>query len=180
MSGKPAARVTDPQACPLPGHGSNPITTGSLDVQFNNLPAATVGSDTACGGKVSSGASTVTINGKPAATLGCLIDHGGVIIGGSGNIIIGDSHTPAPFIPPLPLSTLKVFGKTFSVTDSEGGNPLAYREFVAVVDGRQERGVTDANGIAHIETLSENSIISLHVKFKSPVRTLDEFMEQAQ
>ncbi|MGZ3014622.1 hypothetical protein AAER19_29185, partial [Pseudomonas aeruginosa] len=25
MSGKPAARVSDPTACPLPGHGSNPI-----------------------------------------------------------------------------------------------------------------------------------------------------------
>ncbi|HBO5404983.1 TPA: Rhs element Vgr protein, partial [Pseudomonas aeruginosa] len=25
MSGKPAARLGDPTACPLPGHGSNPI-----------------------------------------------------------------------------------------------------------------------------------------------------------
>lgn len=29
MSGKPAARVTDPTACPIPGHGVNPIVSGS-------------------------------------------------------------------------------------------------------------------------------------------------------
>ncbi|HEJ3114990.1 TPA: Rhs element Vgr protein, partial [Pseudomonas aeruginosa] len=31
MSGKPAARLGDPTACPLPGHGSNPIVGGSPD-----------------------------------------------------------------------------------------------------------------------------------------------------
>ncbi len=35
MSGKPAARVSDPTACPLPGHGSNPIVVGSADVFFD-------------------------------------------------------------------------------------------------------------------------------------------------
>ncbi|HCF3107325.1 TPA: hypothetical protein NIB98_005839, partial [Pseudomonas aeruginosa] len=34
MSGKPAARVSDPTACPLPRHGSNPIGVGSADVFF--------------------------------------------------------------------------------------------------------------------------------------------------
>lgn len=37
MSGKPAARVTDPTTCPLPGHGTNPIASGSGDVFFNGL-----------------------------------------------------------------------------------------------------------------------------------------------
>ena len=37
MSGKPAARVSDPTACPLPGHGSNPIVVGSADVFFDGL-----------------------------------------------------------------------------------------------------------------------------------------------
>ncbi|MCO2696043.1 hypothetical protein FA307_22340, partial [Pseudomonas aeruginosa] len=40
MSGKPAARVTDPTTCPVPGHGSNPIVQGSPDVVFDGLPAA--------------------------------------------------------------------------------------------------------------------------------------------
>ncbi|MEN1585876.1 hypothetical protein AAIH44_34385, partial [Pseudomonas aeruginosa] len=30
MSGKPAARVTDPTTCPVPGHGSNPIVQLAL------------------------------------------------------------------------------------------------------------------------------------------------------
>ncbi len=37
MSGKPAARVTDPTACPLPGHGTNPIANGSPNVNFDGL-----------------------------------------------------------------------------------------------------------------------------------------------
>ncbi len=39
MPGKPAARVSDPSACPLPGHGSNPIVVGSADVFFDGLAA---------------------------------------------------------------------------------------------------------------------------------------------
>jgi hypothetical protein len=36
-------------------------------------------------------------------TLDSTTSHGGVVIGGSGNVIIGNSHSPAPFIPPLPI-----------------------------------------------------------------------------
>ncbi|HGV0170053.1 TPA: PAAR domain-containing protein, partial [Pseudomonas aeruginosa] len=49
MSGKPAARATDPTACSLPGHGTNPIVQGSLDVIFDGLPAARQGDASACG-----------------------------------------------------------------------------------------------------------------------------------
>lgn len=40
MSGKPAARLTDPTACPVSGHGTNPIAAGSGDVFFDGLAAA--------------------------------------------------------------------------------------------------------------------------------------------
>ncbi|HBP5739193.1 TPA: Rhs element Vgr protein, partial [Pseudomonas aeruginosa] len=49
MSGKPAARATDPTACSLPGHGTNPIVQGSPDVIFDGLPAARQGDASACG-----------------------------------------------------------------------------------------------------------------------------------
>uniref|UniRef100_UPI001ABC34FA PAAR domain-containing protein n=1 Tax=Pseudomonas aeruginosa TaxID=287 RepID=UPI001ABC34FA len=49
MSGKPAARLGDPTACPLPGHGSNPIVGGSPDVFFDHLSSARQGDATACG-----------------------------------------------------------------------------------------------------------------------------------
>jgi uncharacterized Zn-binding protein involved in type VI secretion len=98
MSGKPAARVTDPTACPLPGHGTNPIAAGSGDVFFEGLAAARQGDASACGGAMSGGlATTVLINGKPAATVDSVGTHGNKVTAGSGTVIIGNSHSPAPF-----------------------------------------------------------------------------------
>lgn len=105
MSGKPAARQTDPTSCPVPGHGTNPIATGSPNVFFDNLPAARMNDTSACGSPiVGAVASTVLINGLPAATLGSTGGHGNVIIGGSGSVIIGDSPVAAPFTAPTPLA----------------------------------------------------------------------------
>ncbi len=85
----PVARVGDMHACPMKGHSVNPIVTGSSDVLINGMPAATVGSGTACGASVAAGSSTVTINGKPAAVLGSATTHGGVIVSASGNVLVG-------------------------------------------------------------------------------------------
>ncbi|TWC37700.1 putative Zn-binding protein involved in type VI secretion [Pseudomonas sp. SJZ079] len=106
MSGKPAARVTDPTACPVPGHGTNPITAGSPDVLFDNLPVARQGDPTACGSALAGNVMpNVLINGMPATTLGSIGSHGNVVIGGSGSVVVGNSHTPAPFTPPTPLAS---------------------------------------------------------------------------
>lgn len=84
MSGKPAARLSDPTACPVPGHGTNPIVQGSPNVIFDGLSAARQGDSSACGSPIASAvSSTVFINGQPAATLGSVGAHGNVIIGGS-------------------------------------------------------------------------------------------------
>lgn len=105
MSGKPAARVNDPTACPIPGHGTNPITAGSPDVLFDSLPAARQTDPTACGSTLAGNViSNVLINGLPATTLGTIGSHGNVVIAGSGSVIIGNSNTPAPFTPPTPLN----------------------------------------------------------------------------
>ncbi|MFL9814207.1 DUF2235 domain-containing protein [Stutzerimonas sp. VN223-3] len=109
MSGKPAARLSDPTACPKTGHGNNPIATGSPDVLFDGLPAARQGDSTGCGSMLASNLiANLLINGKPAATLGSLGDHGNVIIGGSGSVVIGNTSTPAPFTPPASLSLQSV------------------------------------------------------------------------
>ncbi len=101
MSGKPAARLGDPTDCPKKGHGANPIAAGSPDVLFDGLPAARMGDPTSCGSALASAAiPTVLINGKPATTVGTTGDHGNPVIAGSGTVIIGTSHTPAPFVPP--------------------------------------------------------------------------------
>lgn len=178
---RPAARLSDPTSCPVPGHGTNPIATGSPDVLFDGLPAARQNDPSACGSPLVSGlSSTVIINGQPAATVGSSGAHGNIVIGGSETVIIGDNFTPASFIQPTPLRFAKKFAQVFAITDSEPGQPLANREFVAVVDGREKFGVTDASGLAHIQAPSVDSVISVHVLFRSPARALTELSENAQ
>lgn len=178
---KPAARVTDTTACPLPGHGKNPIVTGSADVFFDGLAAARKGDRSECGSALDGNVSaTVFINGMNAALVGSTGTHGNEVTAGSSTIIIGDSHTPAPFIPPLPMTIPKVFGQSFAVSDSETGKPLAFRSFTATVDGVRTMGVTDANGIAHVKSVAPGAKISIHVKFNSPVRSLDELSEDVE
>lgn len=105
MSGKPAARVGDPTACPKTGHGNNPISAGSPDVLFDGLPAARLGDPTGCGSALSGNLVTnVLINGKPVATLDSLGDHDNVVIGGSGSVIIGGTYTAASFTAPTALN----------------------------------------------------------------------------
>ncbi|MCQ4287410.1 DUF2235 domain-containing protein [Pseudomonas stutzeri] len=105
MSGKPAARLGDPTACPKTGHGNNPIASGSPDVLFDSLPAARLDDATGCGSALSGNLiPNVLINGKPAATLGSVGVHGDVIVGGSGTVIIGNTSVSAPFTPPAPMN----------------------------------------------------------------------------
>jgi len=101
---KPAARITDPTSCPIPGHGPKAIASGSPDVHFDGLAAARKDDKCTCGSALASAvSSTVFINGQNAALVGTVGSHGDVVIGGSGTVIIGSSHTPAPFIPPTPM-----------------------------------------------------------------------------
>ncbi|VVQ34682.1 hypothetical protein PS943_03918 [Pseudomonas fluorescens] len=149
MSGKPAARVTDPTACPLPGHGTNPIVAGSGDVFFDGLAAARQGDASACGGAMSGGlATTVLINGKPAATVDSVGTHGNKVTAGSGTVIIGNSHSAVPFVAPLPL-IFPGFDEQFALTD-EAGMPIANRRYLLVREnGLQEEGVTSDAGLTH-------------------------------
>ena len=108
MSGKPAARLGDPTACPKTGHGTNPIAAGSPDVLFDGLPAARMGDASACGGAMASAViPNVLIDGKPAAVVGSVGNHGNVVTAGSGTVVIGSSHNSAPFLAPAALGIAK-------------------------------------------------------------------------
>lgn len=175
---KPAARITDPTSCPMPGHGPKAIASGSPDVFFDGLAASTKGDTCTCGSAlVSSVAATVFINGKNAAMVGTVGTHGDVVIGGSGTVIIGDSHTPVPFTPPLPLLLQKTYGHSFSIVDSETGQPLAGRSFTATVNGEKIIGITDSAGIAQVKTPIKDATISVSIDFTSPARTLNELTD---
>lgn len=148
MSGKPAARVGDPTACPLPGHSTNPIAAGSGDVFFDGLAAAREGDASACGGALVGGlASTVLINGKPAGTVDSVGTHGNKVTAGSSTVIIGNSHTPAPFVAPLPVEIQWPFNEHFVINCQDTGKPLAGVEYtLKTASGKIVNGVTDKDG----------------------------------
>ncbi|KIK85541.1 PAAR domain-containing protein [Pseudomonas sp. W15Feb9B] len=148
MSGKPAARVSDPTACPLPGHGTNPIAAGSGDVFFDGLAAARQGDASACGGAlVGDLATTVLINGKPAATVDSVGTHGNKVTAGSGTVIIGNSHSPAPFVPPLPVEIKWPFNEHYVINCQDSGKPLAGVAYsFKTASGKVISGVTGADG----------------------------------
>lgn len=139
---KPAARITDPTTCPMPGHGPKAIASCSPDVFFDGLAAARKDHTCTCGSALASTVSgTVFINGKNAALVGTVGYHGDVVIGGSGTGIIGDSHTPAPFIPTIPVV---VYGNWISfkipaIESYEGLSCVAHFE-----NGSKMEGVFDA------------------------------------
>lgn len=148
MSGKPAARLSDPTACPIPGHGTNPIAAGSPDVLFDCLPAARMGDPSACGGAMSGAViPTVLINGKPAAVLGSVGSHGNVVVSGSGTVIIGTSGGGAAFTAPAPLVMAGVFNEHFIIRDAVSGVPVAGRAYrFETESGKVINGVTDESG----------------------------------
>jgi uncharacterized Zn-binding protein involved in type VI secretion len=148
MSGKPAARLSDPTACPIPGHGTNPIAAGSPDVLFDSLPAARQGDPSACGGALASAViPTVLINGMPATTVGTVGSHGNVVVAGSGTVIIGTSGGGAGFTAPLPL-LLKGFDICVQLLDQASGAPMKNMAYSATLeDGSEVHGTTDANGL---------------------------------
>ncbi|WP_312358569.1 PAAR domain-containing protein [Stutzerimonas balearica] len=117
----------DPTACPVPGHGNNPIAAGSSDVLFDGLPAARMGDASACGGAMASAViPTVLINGKPAAVVGSVGNHGNVVTAGSGTVVIGSSHNAAPFLAPAALGIAKAVTAAAAVAEAfRSSEPIA-------------------------------------------------------
>ncbi|WPC05454.1 PAAR domain-containing protein [Pseudomonas benzenivorans] len=116
---KPASRLSDLNACPLPGHGTNPATSGSPDVLINNLPTLRVGNSSACGDAVTQGIGNILINGKPIAFQGSATAHGGIIVTGSGDVLVGTQSGAAPFTPP---EILPRHSEQYQLIDDTRGN----------------------------------------------------------
>lgn len=62
-------------------------------------------------------------------------------------------------------------GKRFLVKNSETGEPLAKRKFIALVGGVKQEGTTDKNGYAHVDAKDGDSI-ELHLVFEAPTGPL--------
>jgi uncharacterized Zn-binding protein involved in type VI secretion len=63
----PVARLGDLHVCILPGHGSTPIVTASLDVKANDHLVARIGDVCGCGAVIVCGFPKVLVDGGPAA-----------------------------------------------------------------------------------------------------------------
>ncbi|MGE8500346.1 MAG: PAAR domain-containing protein [Pseudomonas sp.] len=147
MTGKPAARVTDPTTCPLPGHGITPISSGSPNVLLDNLPAARQGDRVACGSLLTGNlVSNVLINGKPVATVGSTGSHGDHVAGGSATVLIGTNVVIAdiPVVPPIPGR----FNEQFELLDAEGEPVAGFNYKITTASGRVFRGTTDSAGLS--------------------------------
>lgn len=171
MAGKPAARVTDPTACPKTGHGTNPIVSGSPNVIFDGLAAARLNDPSECGGKIVSGvSSTVFINGLNAAMVGSVGDHGNTVTSGSGTVIIGDTHIPAAVTPVSPMQTNAPFDEHFCVMCQTTGAPLAGMPYTVLLgNGTQLTGVTDETGKTRRITSSTADAVTLVIAEQTEV-----------
>jgi uncharacterized Zn-binding protein involved in type VI secretion len=166
MAGKPAARVTDPTVCPIPGHGSNPIVAGSPNVLFDGLPAARMGDPTGCGSSlVGAVIPTVLINGKPATTIGTVGSHGNPVVAVSGTVIIGVSGGGAVFSGITALANhlvQNVFDEKILLVDPASAEPIAdYPYFAITSDGTRYSGRTDAQGNTQRMPTTQASDISM-------------------
>ncbi|HSX69881.1 MAG TPA: PAAR domain-containing protein [Pseudomonas sp.] len=171
MSGKPAARLGDPTACPIPGHGTNPIAAGSPNVLLDGLPAARQGDASACGGALSGNViPTVLINGKPATTIGTVGNHGNVVMAGSGTVLIGASGGGASFVSPSPVDIKGIFDEFFVLLDQDSGAPLSGIPYVLrSASGKEIHGITGTDGKTEKLSSSSAETIELVIPKQSEV-----------
>jgi uncharacterized Zn-binding protein involved in type VI secretion len=88
---KPAARITDPHACPVHGPGVvGPVTMPNI--MFGMIPAARVTDICVCWGgpnPVAMGSVTVMIGMIPVARIADPTSHGGAIAMGLPSLLVG-------------------------------------------------------------------------------------------
>ena len=157
----PAGRLSDLNACPLPGHGRNPTTSGSVNVLINGLPALRVGDSTACGDAVTQGIGSIMVNGQPIAHLGSATAHGGVIVSGSGDVLVGTQHSTAGFIP---LTPILAHSEQYQLVDELSGEPVEGMLYcIDTSDGQRVFGHT--NGAGQTERVCSRDPASLTVRW---------------
>jgi uncharacterized protein (DUF2345 family) len=106
-------------------------------------------------------ATTVFINGKPAATVDSVGTHGNKVTAGSGTIVIGNSHTPAPFIPPIPLMLFSHCQHV--VMEDQDGNPLQGIPYqITTAKGEVIIGESDAMGRTQLVSGKDGESFDFH------------------
>lgn len=148
LFGKQAACLGDAVSCPKPGHSNCTIIEGDPGWCINGRPVALEGHQTSCGAVLISTLGQVLRGETPGAAGG-----GASQAMGLGNLL---ASTPG-----------QVHGKRFQLLDSETGEPLSDRAYLARVGGQVRRGTTDADGFAMVEA-GPGDAVELHLIFESP------------
>jgi uncharacterized Zn-binding protein involved in type VI secretion len=162
--GKPVALVGHMTTCPKCKGGPFPIATGAPDFVSNGRPVARHGDRTACGASLISGQFVSMWSAeRSAATTAGTLPRQRPEIGQATPTGLTQARRGESIGPTLAES----YGKRFLVTNSESGEPLANRKFIAVVGGSEREGTTDGDGYADIEAKPGESI-ELHVIFGAP------------
>jgi uncharacterized Zn-binding protein involved in type VI secretion len=87
---KPAATLGDMHVCPIKGHGTTPIVSGTGSLTVNGKPTACVGDKVGCGASIIEGTPVMMANGQLVAFLGSKTSHGGTIIGGDSALMLDE------------------------------------------------------------------------------------------
>ena len=186
VNGIPVARVGDMTGC------GAVIVSGFPHILVNGRPMAHVGSLTSHGGSIVTGSHDCVggeVNFRTSklvvdfGTLGAIREDGSVDEELMADLLsdpkleerarVAGALVQSNDAPAL----LANFSRSFLIIDSDTKKPITSRRYIALVDGNQTNGLTDAQGLIHITAAKAGSVIKLHVEFSSPARTLEELSE---
>ena len=156
---KPAATLGDMHVCPIKGHGSTPIVSGSGSLTVNGKSTACVGDKVGCGATIIEGAPVMMANGQLVAFLGSKTSHGGTIIGGDSALMLDEGM--ASVVGGLDegiKALLEEDKKVTSITWSYGENKQALSAL--------SRHYTDIN--LHVKTTGYDTGESVSIKVDMP------------
>jgi uncharacterized Zn-binding protein involved in type VI secretion len=132
MSGKPAARVSDPHTCPMvdPGpkpHVGGPIKPpGATTVSIGGQAAARMGDTATCASPapdvIAAGAFPVPIGGSPAARMSDNTAHGGQIAAGEMTVLIGLAGVAGNVLVGTGMCQTAASGRTSGTTQQSYNN----------------------------------------------------------
>jgi uncharacterized Zn-binding protein involved in type VI secretion len=178
MAKKPAATLGDMHSCPIKGHGTTPIVSGSGQT-LNGKPIALVGDTTGCGATIIEGAPVMMANGKLVAFLGSKTSHGGTIISGDSGLILDTAM--GSVVGGLDKGVAELLKKNFYkktlLLKDANGSPL--KDCPYCIEGKDgsiiASGITDSSGsIKDLDSGDKEDTYRVSVGFDALLKQIEE------
>jgi len=176
---KPAATLGDMHVCPLIGHGTTPIVSGTGSLTVNGKTTACIGDKVGCGATIIEGTPVMMANGQLVSFLGSKTSHGGTIISGDSTLMLDESM--AQIIGGLDEGVAELlnkflFSSDISLKDAQG-NTLADCPY-CIEDGKGNiisSGITDNNGnIKNLDSGEEEATYKVSIGFNALLKQIEE------